>query len=111
MKKNLIVVSMLMVALLISGVAMAETVTGKVVSADAATSTLKINKSDATGTSEEVSLKVSADTKYSGVSAFDELKEGAQVSAEVEKDEATGDWKATSVNADEAEAAAAPVAE
>lgn len=96
-------ISMFLVAALVlmaSGVAFAEMVDGTVASVDLAGKILKVSKTDAaTGASEEVSISVSDTTTYSGeVTALAEVIEGDTVKIEADKDAATGNWVAKSVD-------------
>ena len=99
MKKNTMVVfgMLLAVAVLFSGVAFADAVAGKVNAVDSAASTIEIAKTDATGASENVKIAFDAATTFTGVAAAAELKAGDDVKIEASKDEATGSWKAASV--------------
>ena len=111
MKKTQI--AMLVLAFLaFQGIASAESISGKVVSIDSAAKSLSINQMDsATGAEKKVDLSVSADTAYTGIQAFAELKAGDEISADAQQDAATGSWKATSIKVGKAEeAAAAPAA-
>lgn len=98
MKKVCFVLVLALVALA-SGVAFAETVEGTVASVDLAGNMLKITKTDAaTGATEEVSVSVTDTTTYAGeVTALAEVIEGDDVKVEAEKDAATGNWVASSV--------------
>lgn len=91
---------LLAVAFLASGVAYAEVVEGTVASVDLAGKALKVTKTDAaTGASEEVSISVNDTTTYSGeVTALAEVIEGDTVKVEAEKDAASGNWVAKSVD-------------
>ena len=90
----------LALVLLASGVAFAETLEGEVASVDLTAQVMKVTKTDAaTGAKEEVSVSVSDTTTYSGeVTALAEVIEGDKVKLEVEKDAATGNWMAKSVD-------------
>ena len=86
--------------LLASGAALADTLEGEVVSVDLTGKAMKVAKTDAaTGAKEELSVSVTDTTTYSGeVTALAEVIEGDQVKLEVEKDAATGNWVAKSVD-------------
>lgn len=105
MKKGLCLVVVMALALLASGVAYAEALEGEVVSVDLTGKALKISKTDAaTGAKEEVSVTVNDATTYSGeVTALAEVVEGDQVKMEVEKDAASGNTVAKSVDVAAAE--------
>lgn len=82
-----------------SGAAWAETVQGEVTAVDLTGKTLKVKKADAAGAGEEVSISVSDTTTYSGeVTALAEVIEGDEVKIEADKDAATGNWAAKSVD-------------
>jgi len=99
MKKRLLWVVMALV-LVASGVAYADMVEGEVVSVDLTGNMLEVAKTDAaTGTTENLTISVDDATAYSGeVTALAEVVEGDQVKLEVEKDAATGNWMAKSVD-------------
>ena len=100
MKKNtMLVLGMFMaIAVLASGIAFADAVSGKVNAVDSAASTIEIAKTDATtGASENVMIAYDAATTFTGIAAAAELKAGDEVKIEASKDEATGAWKAASV--------------
>ncbi len=100
---------LLAVACVFQGAAFAETVSGKVVSADSAANSLKIAKADsAAGAEEQVTVWVKPDTAFSGAASLADLKEGEEVSIEAAQDAATGNWQASSVKV---AAAAAPAAQ
>lgn len=88
------------VALLVSGVAFADTVQGTVASVDLAGKVIKVSKTDAaTGATEEVSISVNDTTTYSGeVTALAEVIEGDKVKVEATKDATSGNWVAKSVD-------------
>lgn len=88
------------VAVLFSGVAFADAVSGKVNAVDATTSTIEVSQpADAvTGVAvESVKVAYDAATTFTGIAAAAELKAGDDVKIEASKDEATGSWKAASV--------------
>lgn len=117
MKKNVLVVAVLVIGLALCQVAAyAETVSGKVVSTDAAANTITVSKTDTTtGASSDAVISVSGTTTYSGVTGLSELMAGDEVKVEATEDAATKAWTATSVEkvvapapASEAPAATAP---
>ena len=88
--------------------AYAEIVSGKVASVDAATGSLSITTKNAeTQADEKVIVSIKQETAFSGVQALTDLKEGQEVSANVSKDEASGNWNAQSVEVKAAEEAPA----
>ena len=95
----------LALAFLFSGVALAEMVEGEVTSVDLTGKALKVTKTDAaTGAKEELNVTVADTTTYSGeVTALAEVVEGDKVKIEAEKDAASGNWVAKSVNVPAAE--------
>ena len=97
--KNAKIVSFLLLAtLLVSGVAFAEAVAGKIVSVDQATKSITVSQLDAaTGAEKEVSIWVQDSTAFKGVADLAGLQEGAEVTIEATQDEASGNWKADSV--------------
>jgi hypothetical protein len=97
--KKLAFIIAVAVAFGLSGVAYAEMVEGTVETIDLAGKTFKVTKTEAaTGATEELTVAVSDATTYAGeVTAFDELLEGDEVKIEAEKDAATGNWTAKSV--------------
>lgn len=97
--KSMQLISFLMLAtLLVSGAAFAEAISGKIMSVDQGTKSIKVSALDAaTGAEKEVSIWVQESTSFSGVADLASLKEGAQVTIEATEDAATGDWKAESV--------------
>lgn len=99
MKKNMKLFGMFMaIAVLASGVAFADAVSGKVNAVDSAASTIEIAKIDATtGASENVQIAYDAATTFTGVAAPADLKAGDEVKIEASQDAATGSWKAASV--------------
>ena len=82
---------------LMSTVAYAASIEGKVVSTDAEKNQLVVSSMDAAGTASESNLAVSADTAFVGVASLAELKAGDQVKVEANEDAATGTWNAASV--------------
>lgn len=112
MKKRALLIAVA-VAFCFSGVAYAEMVEGTVQTIDLAGKTFKVTKTDAaTGATEELTVSVSDATTYAGeVTAFDELLEGDEVKIEAEKDAATGNWTAKSVEVPLIEAGEEEVAE
>jgi len=98
--KKLCLVLAIAVAFLASGIAYADMVDGTVTSVDLTGNVLKVSKTDAaTGATEEVSIGVNDTTTYSGeVTALAEVIEGDTVKIEAEKDAATGNWVAKSVD-------------
>ena len=106
MKANKITaLAVLALMLIASGVAFAEMVEGTVANVDLAGKVLKVTKTDAaTGANEEVSIWVSDSTTYAGeVTALAEVVEGDKVKIEAEKDAASGNWMAKSVDVAAAE--------
>ena len=105
MKKGLCLAVVMALTLFASGVAFAEALQGEVVSVDLTGKTLKVTKTDAaTGAKEEVSVAVNDTTTYSGeVTALAEVVEGDKVKLEVEKDAASGNLTAKSVDVAAAE--------
>ncbi len=102
------IVSFLVLAtLLVSGVAFAEAVSGKVASIDPATKLIKVAQVDEAGAEQEVSIWVSEATTFEGVAGLDALEAGTEVSIDASQDAATGDWKADSVKVAAVEAPAA----
>jgi len=99
MKKISFVLAVALV-LMASGAAFADMVEGTVASVDLAGKALQVTKTDAaTGATEEVSISVSDTTTYAGeVTALAEVIEGDAVKIEAEKDAATGNWVAKSVD-------------
>ena len=108
MKKMQLVLAVLLATfVLYQGAAYANTVLGKVVSADAVANTLTLSQKDAvTGADTNVVVSVKATTTYSGVSALADLKAGDEVSVEAKEDAATKSWVASSVTKAEAVPAA-----
>ena len=101
MKSNKIaVLTLLAFAVVMSGVAYAEMVEGKVASVDLEGKALEIAKTDAaSGATENVRITVTDTTAYSGeVTALAEVIEGDKVKVEADKDAATGNWVAKSVD-------------
>ena len=98
--KKMSVLLAVAVALLVSGVAFADTVQGTVSSVDLAGKVIKVSKTDAaTGATEEVSISVNDTTTYSGeVTALAEVIEGDKVKVEAAKDATSGNWVAKSVD-------------
>ena len=111
MKKALALVVISVV--LLSGVAFAETVSGKVSSVDTQANALEVTVIDvATGAESKSNISVNAETKYATVASLAELKQGDEITAEVKKDEATGVLWATSIELGAGKTAeAAPAAE
>lgn len=107
---KMLALALLAVMLIATGVAYAELVEGEVTAVDLAGNLLKVSKAAAEGAAaEEVSIGVNDTTTYSGeVTALAEVVEGDKVKIEAEKDAATGNWVAKSVDvaAIEEEAAA-----
>lgn len=97
--KNAKIVSFLLLAtLLVSGVAFAEAVSGKVVSVDPASNSITVSQLDAaTGAENEVSILVQEATAFTGVADLAGLQAGAEVTIEATKDEASGSLTASSV--------------
>lgn len=95
----------LALVLLASGVVFAEALEGEVAGVDLTAKVIKITKTDAaTGAKEELSVSVNDTTTYSGeVTALAEVIEGDKAKLEVEKDAATGNWVAKSVEVSVAE--------
>lgn len=88
----------LAVVLLASGVAFAEALEGKVSGVDLAGKMLKVDKTDAAGKTETLSVSVDDKTTYAGeVTALAEVIEGDQVKLDAEKDATSGNWVAKSV--------------
>ena len=113
MKRMLAIMLLALVAM--QGIAMAENaatvVSGKINAIDTQANSVKLNVKDAaTGTESESTIFVNAETKYATVASLAELKQGDEISAEVKKDEATGNWWATSIKIGAAEEEAAPAA-
>ncbi len=99
---------LLVACVVLSGVAFADTVSGKVSSVDSAANTLVVAKTDAaTGAVENVTVAADAATAYTGVASLAEVQVGSDVEVEASKDEATGALKASSVKVVVAEAAPA----
>lgn len=94
------VLALLAFAFLVSGVAYADAVEGKVVSVDLEGQAIEIAKTDAaTGATENVRVSVSDTTAYSGeVTALAEVIEGDTIKVEADKDAASGNWVAKSVD-------------
>ena len=92
--------ALLAVVLVASGAAYADWVEGTVKSVDLTGKALEISKRDAAGgTTEDVKISVSDATTYSGeVTALEEVIEGDVVKIEAEKDAASGNWVAKSVD-------------
>lgn len=111
-----VLMALLVLGVAFVGAAYAETVGGTVAGVDVDAQVLQITQTDpATGASEAVSVSVSDATTYSGeVTALEEVIEGDIVQIEAEKDAATGNWVAKSVDvsvAEEKEEALPPAAE
>ena len=88
---------LLIACVLLTGVAFADSVSGKIKAVDSATSAITVSKTDAaTGASEDVKISYDAATTYTGVAAAADLKAGDNVKVEASKD-AAGAWKAASV--------------
>ncbi len=110
----MIILGVLVAFVAFLGAANAESISGKVISADATGSKLSISQTDsATGIEKTLDFAVNAEA----ASALAELQAGDEISVEAEQDAATGAWTATAIakaDAAEAEAAsteAAPAAE
>ncbi len=102
--RKIAVLALLAIALLVSGVAYAETIEGKVASVDLQGKSLEVTKSDASGATQNVKVSVSDATTYAGeVTALAEVIEGDKVKVEADKDAASGNWVAKSVNVSAAE--------
>jgi len=106
--KNLIVAAFVVCALIVSGAAFAEMLSGKIAATDAEKNSVSITKTNG----ENVDVLVKSGASFSGVTSFDQLKEGQDVTVEAEQDAATGAWNATYVEvsapAEEAAPEAAP---
>lgn len=105
---------LLVMSVMFTGVAFAESVSGKVAAVDTAANTIEVAKTDAaTGAVENVKISVDTATTYTGVAGVAEIKAGDEVKVEAVKDEAAGSLKASSVDVIAAPVAvpAAPAAE
>ena len=91
-------VAMLVAAFLVfSGTAFAKTVSGKYAGTQNEGKSIWVSTQDeATGAESKAEIWVSADTKWEGVNALSEVKDGQNVTVEADQDEA-GNWKASSV--------------
>ena len=106
MKANkMVALAVLAVMVLVSGAAYAETIQGEVASVDLAGKMLKVTKGgEAAGAKETLNISVSDATTYSGeVTALAEVVEGDKVKIEADKDAASGNWMAKSVDVSAAE--------
>ena len=105
MKSRVMAVTILSAMLaLVSGIAYAETLQGEVTNVDLEGKAIEIQKADAAGAKEAVKVSVNDATTYSGeVTALEEMIEGDAVKLEAEKDAATGNWLAKSVDVSAAE--------
>ena len=98
MKNTKFVAFLMLATLLVSGVAFAEAVTGKILSVDQGAKSITVAQLDAaTGAEEKVSIWVQETTAFNGVADLAALKEGANVTIEATKDEMSGNLKADSV--------------
>ena len=108
-KGQILAVVILTAAVVLSRIAFADTVSGKVASVDSAANTLTVSQADpATGAEQQVTVSVKAETAFEGVKSLADLKAGEEVMVEASQDAATGSWNATSVKAS---APAAPAAQ
>ena len=100
MKKTVAILAVLAIVLGLSGVAFAEAVEGKVVSVDLEGNALEVSKGDAAaGAAENLKISVNDATTYSGeATALAEVIEGDKVKIEADKDAASGNWMAKSVD-------------
>lgn len=107
MKK--LVIALMFATLVLQGVANAKLVGGKVVSIDAAASTVTISQTNPeTGVNENVTVWANDKTAYAGVDSLSGLSADEEVWVDAEEDAATKNWVATSVQ--RLEAVAAPAA-
>lgn len=99
MKKMQLAISTLVAALVLSqGTAFAQLVSGKVVSTDATAKSITISQMNAeTGANEDVMVSVKDETTYAGVDSLTGLQAGDEVLIEAEKDAATKNLAAHSV--------------
>ncbi len=99
MKNAKLVTFLLLATLLVSGVAFAEAVTGKVLNVDQVAKSITVSQMDAaTGTEKQVSILVQEATAFKGIADLAGLQAGAKVTIEATKDEASGNLKAESVS-------------
>ena len=112
MKKMQLAIAILVVSFALhQGSVYAKLVGGKVVSADAAASSITISQiNPETGAEENVVVSVKDTTTYSGVDSLASLKAGDEVWADAEEDAATKAWTASSVQRIELIAPVAPEA-
>ncbi len=100
MKKNMIVIAVLVAAFMVQANAFAKTVEGTVAKVDASAKKLNVNVTDASGTATEVTMAVTGSTQYAGIQNFEALNQGAKVIVEATEDP-NGGWTAESVKTPE----------
>ncbi len=97
-KMQILVVVFLTAFVAFQGMALAEAIQGKVAGIDATAKSLSLSRNNpATGVAEKLAISVNPETAFSGVASLEELKAGDDISVDVQKGEAAGSWKATSV--------------
>ncbi|MBI4970593.1 MAG: hypothetical protein HZC17_01995 [Candidatus Omnitrophica bacterium] len=102
--------AMLAALLVFSGTAFAKTVNGTYAGTQNDGKSIWVNTKDEAGVDQKAEVAIAPETKWEGVAAVAELKDGAVVAVEAEQDE-TGNWKASSVKVVEvAPAVEAPAA-
>lgn len=96
---KVIAMAVLAIMLVPCGIALAETVEGTVASVDLDGKKVDVTKKNAeTGADETVSISVGDTTTYTGDAAsLAEIIEGDKVKVEADKDAATGNWVAKSM--------------
>lgn len=99
MKIRTISILTLLAVLIASGLAFAEMIEGEVTNVDLEGNAIDVQKGGAAaGATETMHISVSDTTTYSGeVTALAEMIEGDLVKVEAEKDAASGNWVAKSV--------------
>ena len=91
-------IAILMLAVMfVSGVAFAESISGKVSAVDPATKVIKVATMDAAGAETEISVAAQDTTAYQGIADLAGLQVGAKVDINAAKDEATGSLKAETI--------------
>ena len=95
MKKSLLICfSLCVVCSLLAGNAWAKTVIGSVARVDIPSQIIEVSKN---GGTKIVKVCVNGATQYNGVSCLADVKEGSPIAIKAEKDKATKNWIAKSV--------------
>lgn len=110
-KVSLGLLALAAIVLAFGGVAMAETVSGKILSVDAAGNQFSVSSESELAAGGKADLLAGEDTVYTGVASLADLKEGQEVSVEIEKDSVAGVLHALSVSLVEVPAEAPAVSE